>query len=57
MNLKNLIVEGIAWGLIRGSAAVWQGATPGERKSLLGKWIVDWLMKQSSAIRDEVNRV
>ena len=52
-----LLPVGVMLGLIRGSAAEWSLASPDHRREILGRWLVDWLMKQSKAIRDEVNRV
>ena len=51
-----VLPELVILGLIRGSAAEWSLATPEHRREMLGRWLVDWLMKQSKAIRDEVNR-
>ena len=51
-----VLPELVILGLIRGSAAEWSLATPEHRREMLGRWLADWLMKQSKAVRDEVNR-
>ena len=52
----HVLPVGVMLGLIRGSAAEWSLATSEHRKEMRGRWLVEWLMKQSSVIRHEVNR-